>query len=138
MRLILIFFVILFGFIFNTTFLSAQAHNGKSVLDGEFAGTEQTYIAVFDEDGIAEFRFVFLSLNTYRILIQTKSISPMCMQMIDINGNILFDGQLYGCPDYWDFSFDRTQMCRIKLITKNIEAHAQNNVEVIIGYKRFK
>jgi len=110
----------------------------SEVIQAPFVSDGQCYLTTFDDEGVAEFVFVFLGGNTYRIGAKCIGKSKTYFQLIDIQNNIMFDSRTYNYPNYWDFTFDNSQPSKVRVakVFPDTDASAKQ-VEVVIGYKQF-
>lgn len=135
---------VIFSVILLAYFGFAEAQNtekqsfASEIITAPFVSDGQRYITTLNEDGFAEFTFVFLGGNTYRIGVKSLANFKIHFQLVDIPGNVIFDSQKYNYPVFWNFSFDYTQPCKIRVIGLNLDKKlTSKQVEVAIGYKKY-
>jgi len=106
-------------------------------IDLPYVSDGQSYITPFLDSNFVRFDVVFYENVRYRIMVCDKNPETVFFSLEDTEGNIIFSGDKHKYPRYWDFTFESTMRCYIKLY-KNKNIGNPEYGAIAIGYKQDK
>ena len=133
--------IYLFILIFVSTTLTVSAQDDSLMeacsqyLQAPFVSDGQEYKAQLKSGESAEFHTTFYSGNHYRIAgVSNQDNSRLIFSVFDQENRLLFTNKKYGTTPYWDFEFESTLNCSIKVqyISKKKKAAS---ILLLIGFK---
>jgi len=126
--------------IVSTAFTSMDQDNTlmkecSKYLHSPFVSDGQEYKAELNSGESAEFHTTFYSGNHYRIAgVSNQDESQLIFSVFDHENRLLFTNKKYDTTPYWDFEFESTLNCSIKVqyISKKKKAAS---ILLLIGFK---
>ena len=108
---------------------------GDFVHDGNYNAT------ILTEGETAEIYKTFFSGQEYRVVVcKVDSLPDVYFQVIDVDGNSLFDSKKQGGTNVWDFKVETTQQLVIRVEVsekdKNAKEKVAGCVSILFGIKR--
>ena len=105
-------------------------------LHSPFVSDGQEYKAQLNSGESAEFHTTFYSGNHYRIAgVSNQKDSQLIFTIYDQENRVLFTNVKYGSTPYWDFEFESTLNCTLKVqyISKTKKP---GSILLLIGFKQ--
>ncbi len=134
--------IYLFIVIFISTTLTVSAQDDSLMeecsqyLQAPFVSDGQEYKARLESGESSEFHTTFYSGNHYRIAgVSNQDDSQLIFSVFDQENRLLFSNKKYGTTPYWDFEFESTLNCSIKVqyISKKKKPAS---ILLLIGFKQ--
>jgi len=136
MKTIYLFIVILISTTLNVSAQDDSLMDACSqYLQAPFVSDGQEYKAQLESGESAEFHTTFYSGNHYRIAgVSNQDESQLIFSVFDHENRLLFTNKKYDTTPYWDFEFESTLNCSIKVqyISKKKKAAS---ILLLIGFK---
>lgn len=106
-----------------------------SLLTNEYVSDGQYYAETIEAGEKKSCELTMLMGNEYRIIACLHNATKIHMQIIDLQGNTLFDNKEYNYINYWNFQVNKTITC--KLFLEIVENDVQtDDVILLIGFKK--
>lgn len=116
--------------------LGATAQNQcSSLLTNEYLSDGQYYSSLINFGEVKSCDVTLIAGNEYRIIVCPHQAKNIQMQLVDKQGNILFDNKNYSYTNYWNFVIKETIICDLKLQLSNKDVDV-DEIVVLIGYKK--
>lgn len=106
-----------------------------SLLTEEYVSNGQHYATKINFDESKECEITFIEGNEYRIIACPRESQKIQMQVIDKQGNILFDNTKYSYTNYWNFKIKKTISCtvRLSLVDNTVKT---DEIILLVGFKK--
>ncbi len=130
----MLYFIILF---LVSGFSGFDAEHCHDYLLKNYISDEQEYIAAFNENDMAFFYATFYKNTTYRIVACSKTYEKVEISLYDKYNNLIFSSKDLNFPGYWDFYFENTMECKIKLEKgEKVQREIHGIAILLIGFKK--
>lgn len=103
-----------------------------AVEDG-FVKYERDYTQPFSKNEV-KYRVTFFKDYVYRVLICSDQKDSIAWELVDKDGNLLFSNKKYNLSNYWDFKFETTIECYVKINPEDISGNLKNII-LYLSYK---
>ena len=141
MRFLITILLAVFGILLMPKTLLAQSNDEIDKCEIKiplpYVSDGQAYLGQFSDEDYIQFDVVFFRNVKYRIMLCEKEYQYFYITLEDTYGNILFSGDEYNNPLFWDFTFDDTMRCYIKLHKSDKNYKAEYGA-IAIGYEQNK
>lgn len=106
-----------------------------NLLTDEYISDGQFYTTKINVGESQKCEITFIEGNEYRLIACPQNASKVQMQIIDVQGNILFDNKNFNYTNYWNFRIKETLTCTIKLTLPKTERQS-DEVVLLVGFKK--
>ena len=106
-----------------------------SLLSEDYVSDGQYYATTIKNYETKQCEVTFIEGNEYRVIVCPHNAKKVQMQVVDVEGNILFNNKNYGYTNYWDFRIKQTLNCtiRLNLVDDKVE---NDDLILLIGFKK--
>lgn len=115
---------------------SAQAQiQCATLLSEDYVSDGQYYSTLIKNYETKQCEVTFIEGNEYRVIVCPHKAKKVQMQVVDRDGNVIFDNKKFGYTNYWNFKIKQTLNCtiRLNLVEDNVE---NDELIVLIGFKK--
>lgn len=125
--------------VFVNTTASAQCDTISTIcgehITSDFISDGQSYIALLNDEEVAEFHTTFFGGSTYRIAACSGfDDGNLIFSVFDKERNLLFTSSEYGNAPYWDFEVNSTIDCIIEA-NLNTDKVGSGCAVLLIGFQ---
>lgn len=126
---------VLLSILLSFSFVATAQDQCSSLLTNEYLSDGQYYASLINFGEVRSCDVTLLAGNEYRIIVCSHQAKNVRMQLVDKQGNILFDNKNYSYTNNWNFVIRETINCDLKLQLSNKDVEV-DEIVVLIGYKK--
>ena len=106
-----------------------------SLLTEEYVSNGQHYATKVESDETKECEITYIEGNEYRMIACSRESAKVRMQVIDKQGNTLFDNKNHSYTNYWNFRIKKTISCtvRLNLVDNTVKT---DEIILLVGFKK--
>lgn len=106
-----------------------------SLLTDEYVSNGQYYTTAINFNETKDCEMTLIEGNEYRMIVCPRKSTRAQMQLVDKDGNILFDNRNFSYTNYWNFQIKETISCKVKLslVDNDVET---DEIILLVGFKK--
>lgn len=128
-------FYVILSLLLSFSFSAIAQDQCSSLLTNEYLSDGQYYSSLINFGEVKSCDVTLLAGNEYRVIVCPHQAKNIRMQLVDKQGNILFDNKNYSYTNYWNFIIRETINCEVKLQLTNTDVEV-DEIILLIGYKK--